>query len=253
VLDAIASLEQLVSEHDVIFLLTDTRESRWLPTLLAAAGGKLAITSALGFDGFLVMRHGGSPAPSSTHAAAHGGAETGGQQQEGHEGERQQAGEAGFGVGRPPPPEDPVHGAAPPRLGCYFCNDVVAPTNSMRDRAMDQQCTVARPGLSSIAGAAAVELMAAVLQHPRGVDAPAAGTAGEGLDEGDEALPLGAPPHMVRGQLSGFSQVSGGGGRSWRGSLCGARQERGEGRVSLMGTAAKGGGGSACMQGGVTV
>jgi len=77
----VAKLEQLMSEHDAVFLLMDSRESRWLPTVIAAAQGKIVINAALGFDSYLVMRHGASP------------------------------------------------DAAGKRLGCYYCNDIVAPTD----------------------------------------------------------------------------------------------------------------------------
>jgi ubiquitin-like modifier-activating enzyme ATG7 len=36
-----AELERLVASHDAVLLLTDTRESRWLPTLLAATHNKV--------------------------------------------------------------------------------------------------------------------------------------------------------------------------------------------------------------------
>jgi ubiquitin-like modifier-activating enzyme ATG7 len=73
-------LEKLVLEHDAVFLLMDSRESRWLPTVMGKAAGKIVMNAALGFDTFVVMRHGVKASNESSV-----------------------------------------------ELGCYFCNDVVAP------------------------------------------------------------------------------------------------------------------------------
>ncbi|CAO3653968.1 unnamed protein product [Mucor fragilis] len=152
----IDKLSQLVSDHDVVFLLTDSRESRWFPTVLAAKHNKIVINSALGFDTYLVMRHG---------ARQH-------QQQN--------------------------------ELGCYFCNDIVAPTDSLTDRTLDQQCTVTRPGLAAIAGALAVELMVSLLQHPDGINARADTSNNQTQSSGSI---LGLLPHQIRGFLGQFSNM----------------------------------------------
>ena len=158
------SLEELIKSHDVIYLLMDTRESRWLPTVMGAHYGKLVINAALGFDSFLVMRHGLRNADSWTNTTAIKTCVPGNQ------------------------------------LGCYFCNDVVAPGDSTKDRTLDQQCTVTRPGVSYQAAAFAVELMASVLQHPQGLMA----SSSIGSTDSNEEGPLGETFHSLRGSISNF-------------------------------------------------
>lgn len=170
--EAFDTLEKLVDEHDVIFLLTDSRESRWLPTLLAGAKNKLAFNAALGFDSYLVMRHGIFCDDGST---------------------------PDFAVDRIPGKH----------LGCYFCNDVTAPGNSMADRTLDQQCTVTRPGVSAIAGALVVELMVSVLQHPLRGDASALLHVTNGKETNDvDGCLLGSVPHSIRGFLPSWDQIT---------------------------------------------
>ncbi|EGV62360.1 hypothetical protein CANTEDRAFT_115823 [Yamadazyma tenuis ATCC 10573] len=135
---------ELFDNHDVVFLLMDSRESRWLPTVLGLAKNKLVINAALGFDSYLVLRHGT-------------------QNQD---------------------------------LGCYYCNDVVAPNDSLTDRTLDQMCTVTRPGAALMASSLAVELMVSVLQSAEGKDASA-----------NETGVLGQIPHQIRGFLHNFEQM----------------------------------------------
>jgi ubiquitin-like modifier-activating enzyme ATG7 len=90
------TLKRLIDEHDAIFLLMDTRESRWLPTVMGKAAGKIVLNAALGFDTYVVMRHG-------VKATA--------------EGEQE--------------------------LGCYFCNDVVAPGDVCPTHYLKSNCLTA--------------------------------------------------------------------------------------------------------------
>ncbi|WWC59159.1 E1-like protein-activating enzyme Gsa7p/Apg7p [Kwoniella dejecticola CBS 10117] len=144
----IEQLKEVIAGHDAVFLLMDSRESRWLPTLLGKEQGKIVINAALGFDTFLVMRH---------------------------------------GAGR----------AQDQDLGCYFCNDVVAPTDV--NRTLDQMCTVTRPGVAPLAAACASEMLVTLLQHPLRVHAPAFVPTPH--HEDTQHLPFGGVPHQIRGFL----------------------------------------------------
>lgn len=216
-------LKELIDEHDVIFLLMDTRESRWLPTLMGKSAGKIVINAALGFDTYVVMRHGQRPADARTHSAeesavshaddvpspikkaASDPVELPKSRTYSNEKQHEAAKHAGQGQG-----ED---------LGCYFCTDVVAPANSLKSATLDQQCTVTRPGCAPLASALAVELLVSITQHRLKARAPA--PAPPPAHSGNHILPapptdpslpdshpLGTVPHTLRGYLSTWQTIN---------------------------------------------
>lgn len=136
--DQICKLEKLVYDHDVVFLLTDSRESRWFPSLLGTFFDKIVLTVALGFDSYVAMRHG--------------------------------------------------RRSLVDRKSCYFCHDVIGPSDTMSGRSLDQQCTVTRPGLSFVAAGQAVELLVSLLQS----------------EADSDKSRLGRIPHQIRGNMSNF-------------------------------------------------
>ncbi len=60
----IGQFETLVEDADLVFLLTDSKEGRWLPTMLGKYHNKTVINVALGMDTWVAMLHGGR---GSTH------------------------------------------------------------------------------------------------------------------------------------------------------------------------------------------
>ena len=176
--NAVLKLDQLIKDHDVTFLLTDSKESRWLPTVIAARYDKMLINAALGFDTLVVMRHGG--------------------------GFQQCDGESNTMSSTSVSNENSM------RLGCYFCNDIVAPIDTTRDRTLDQQCTVTRPALSFIASSLAVEFMVSLLHHEDKHKAPVdtsdnLPTSTNNADINDR--PLGLLPQQVRFFLTTYKMI----------------------------------------------
>ena len=190
IVEAVEVLDSLIQEADVVYLLTDTRESRWLPTVICSAYNKILINAALGLDSWLVMRHG---AASTKNEDAEGNVE-----------------QSTTGSNN-----------LPYRLGCYFCSDVVAPENSTKNRTLDQQCTVTRPGLALIASSMAVELMVSLLHHPKRIFAPAPKNSNgqtntqysPTISSNDANVTaasstLGIIPHSIRGSLVSYTMMT---------------------------------------------
>ncbi|OEU12764.1 hypothetical protein FRACYDRAFT_270472 [Fragilariopsis cylindrus CCMP1102] len=201
--ETVQQLDQLIQDSDVIFLLTDTRESRWLPTVMAAVHDKILINAALGLDSWLVMRHGCGDNDVKDHN---------------HNQNQQENNDGSSETSLPPPaPSSPSSN----RLGCYFCNDVVAPENSTRNRTLDQQCTVTRPGLAPIASSMAVELFVSLLHHPQRQRAPAPPVQKNNSSSNNSATysptdnsdsssssPLGIIPHQIRGSIVTYTMMT---------------------------------------------
>lgn len=234
---SVQRLESLIRSHDVVLQMTDTRESRWLPTLLCAANNKPCMNIGLGFDSLLVMRHGMRGASGSGTTGADSTA-TGGALKPASESEHARASDTVDTGSSAAPTSTSQHQhrhqqqEATPHLGCYFCTDVSsvpghASVSALNDRSMDQQCTVTRPGCAPIACALAVELLVALLHHPSGFGAPAdAGAASSGYGSrptqqpsisvstdqlqppaSSSSSPLGVVPHQIRFFLSSFQPL----------------------------------------------
>lgn len=175
-----AKLEELVDSHDAIFLLMDSRESRWLPTVMGKAGNKIVMNAALGFDTYVVMRHGAPPKDGSEDTIGCYFCN-----------DVVVAADVGFLLFKCVPRH-----ALPNKL------------QSMKDQTLDQQCTVTRPGVAAIASALLVELLASILQHPEKQHAPAPVPSAKSDYERDPTdHALGIVPHQIRGFLSSFQNM----------------------------------------------
>lgn len=158
-------IDELINSHDIIFLCTDNKESRWLPTMIAVSQNKPLINIAVGFDTWVVMRH-----PINC--------------------------EASLTIDTKLLSSD--------QLGCYFCTSIEGIENTIKDRLIDEKCTVTRGGTSFISSAYAVELMITLLNHSQQFQASAKTDCLEFTE-----FVIKYPPQQIRGNVNLFKSQHG--------------------------------------------
>lgn len=163
-LDSSKQLATLIQQHDVIFLLTDSRASRWLPTLFAQAYGKRTIAAAIGPETFVAMRHGIRQGWEYT--------------EEKNTSSLTVETEAEIGFGSFTNTTADVSTSGTISCGCYFCPDQAAPILGI-PQSIDQQCTVTRAEVAALASSYAVNLFVQDVSHTCTYHLPKTDVSGE--------------------------------------------------------------------------
>lgn len=149
-------LEDLITSHDVIFNVFDSREARYFPTTIGALYNKNVISIGIGYESYIIVQHGcyGVQETKNIHDLANTNLicenkETKEIDQTDDNSEKETEKCNKHLIDENNQESD---------YGCFFCSDYITPVDSMSNRSMDQQCTVSRPGVSMQASAIAIEM-----------------------------------------------------------------------------------------------
>lgn len=212
-------LENVIEGSDLVFLCTDNRESRWLPTLVAVVKNKPLINLAIGFDSWMVMRHPlvspqdevtftkflSKPAPNTDVSLKLSSKpiESCGLSITSLGGVCLENREIGSSYGSIECDRDGREDfLRVEQFGCYFCPSVEGVHNSVQYQTEDERCTVTRGGASSLASAYAVELAIGLVNSKRGFYSVGGELA---TWSRDNSLVKGESPQQLRGSLNNFT------------------------------------------------